>query len=167
MDVPSTAQGRVVEVAVKAGDKVSTGSLILKMEASGAPPRAPAPGESRAAAGASAPKTPPVAACARCCAVSGHRRRRGGPRRARRRSRRLHRGLSCRRPRHEGDADRALADARRRVPERRLHSVEGAAARGEGDRRSRVHGRVRRGVRQATHRHRRVCATGRTRWWRA
>jgi dihydrolipoamide dehydrogenase len=36
MDVPSTAQGRVVELAVKTGDRVSKGSLILKLEASSA-----------------------------------------------------------------------------------------------------------------------------------
>ncbi len=51
-------------------------------------------------------------------------RRRG----ARRRARRLFGGVPRRRPRHEDGAGRALSDARRRVPERGLHSVQGAAA---------------------------------------
>ena len=47
---------------------------------------------------------------------------------ARRGPGRLLRRVPRRRPRHEDGAGRALRDARRRVPERRLHSVEGAAA---------------------------------------
>ncbi len=35
MDVPSSAAGRVLEVAVSAGDKVSEGSLVLTVEAAG------------------------------------------------------------------------------------------------------------------------------------
>ena len=61
-------------------------------------------------------------------------RRAGAARRDRRRSRRLHRGVSRRRPRSRGHADRALAHARWRLLERRLHPVEGAAARGTRDR---------------------------------
>ena len=48
--------------------------------------------------------------------------------RARRGPRRLQRRVSRRRSRHEDGAGRALCDARRRLPQRRLHPVEGAAA---------------------------------------
>ena len=50
-------------------------------------------------------------------------------RRARRRAGRLHGGVPRRRPRAAGRADRPRRDARRRLPERRLHPVQGAAAR--------------------------------------
>jgi dihydrolipoyl dehydrogenase len=47
MDVPSTAAGKVVEVPVKRGDKISKGSVIARLEADGAAaaaaPAAPAP----------------------------------------------------------------------------------------------------------------------------
>ena len=65
---------------------------------------------------------------------SRHPRRSG---RARRGPRRLHRGVPRRRPRQEDGADRALSHAGRRVPQRRLHSVQSAAAHREGDHRSR------------------------------
>jgi dihydrolipoamide dehydrogenase len=68
MDVPSAAQGRVVELAVRKGDKVSKGSLILRMEVEGAdkpaaagksagspPVTTPPPGKRAAAATASRP----------------------------------------------------------------------------------------------------------------
>jgi pyruvate dehydrogenase E2 component (dihydrolipoamide acetyltransferase) len=51
MEVPSPAAGKVVEILVKLGDKVSEGSLILKLEAEGA--EAPASG--------AAPASPPIA----------------------------------------------------------------------------------------------------------
>ena len=44
--------------------------------------------------------------------------------------------LLCRRSRHAGGADRRGGQSRRRLPLSRLHSVESAAARREGDRRS-------------------------------
>ena len=84
-------------------------------------------------------------------------------RRARCGSRRLHGGVPRGRPRPQGRAGRALADARRRVPERRLHSVQGAAARRPGHRGSAGDGGARRRVRRAEDRCRRSCATGRTR----
>ena len=37
MDVPAPAAGRIAEVSVKAGDKVSEGSLILLLEAAAEP----------------------------------------------------------------------------------------------------------------------------------
>ena len=55
--------------------------------------------------------------------------------RARLRPGRLHGGIPRCRPGPGHGADRALRHARRRLPERRLHPVQGAAARGQGDRR--------------------------------
>src|SRR5262245_32884207 len=53
MEVPASAAGRVAEVAVKAGDRVSKGSLILKLEASAAAAAKPAPAPSKPVAAAS------------------------------------------------------------------------------------------------------------------
>ena len=65
MDVPSTATGRVAELRVKKGDRVSKGDPILVLEAAGA---ASTPAAKRAtgkpAAAAPAPATPAVAASA-------------------------------------------------------------------------------------------------------
>src|SRR5690348_15270800 len=56
MDVPSTSSGRIAEVLVKKGDKVSKGSVIARIEGASA---GAAPG---AAAGAAAPPSAPAAA---------------------------------------------------------------------------------------------------------
>jgi pyruvate dehydrogenase E2 component (dihydrolipoamide acetyltransferase) len=68
MDVPSTAAGRVVELAVKKGDRVSKGSAIAVVETAGAaaPPAkaAPAPAAGAPAVAAAPPAaqaTPPAA----------------------------------------------------------------------------------------------------------
>jgi pyruvate dehydrogenase E2 component (dihydrolipoamide acetyltransferase) len=71
MEIPSPAAGVVKEIALKVGDKVSQGTLILRMEASGAAPAeapkpAPAP---QAAQVPAAPATAPVAAAARTAPV--------------------------------------------------------------------------------------------------
>ena len=58
MEVPAPFAGVVKEILVKSGDKVSTGSLIMKFEVAGA---APAPVEAPAAA-APAPQAAPAAA---------------------------------------------------------------------------------------------------------
>jgi pyruvate/2-oxoglutarate dehydrogenase complex dihydrolipoamide acyltransferase (E2) component len=62
MDVPSTAAGRVAEMSVKKGDRVSKGSAIAVLEASGsgsAPPAAaPAAGADKAGKPAAAKETP-------------------------------------------------------------------------------------------------------------
>ncbi len=58
MEVPAPFAGVVKEILVKSGDKVSTGSLIMKFEVAGA---APAPTAAPAAA-APAPQTAPAAA---------------------------------------------------------------------------------------------------------
>jgi len=51
MDVPSPAAGTIKEIAVKAGDKVSQGTLIARMETAGAASKEPAPPETPAAGG--------------------------------------------------------------------------------------------------------------------
>ena len=60
MDVPAAAAGRVTEVLLKVGDKVSKGSLIARLEASAGAARAPATPAAEAPA-APAAAAPPVA----------------------------------------------------------------------------------------------------------
>src|SRR5690606_18867611 len=68
MEIPSSAAGRVVELRVKVGDKVSEGSVLVVLEGDGqaaaqpgegqaaaAPPSAPAPGPAPVAAPSPAP----------------------------------------------------------------------------------------------------------------
>ena len=57
MEIPATAAGRIVELKVKLGDKVSKGSVLGKMEsgAAGAAPAATAPAESAPAPASEAP----------------------------------------------------------------------------------------------------------------
>jgi pyruvate dehydrogenase E2 component (dihydrolipoamide acetyltransferase) len=66
MDVPSPAAGRITEVKLKQGDKVSEGSLILRLEAAAAPAAAsaptPAPAETPPPKPAAAPAPAPVVA---------------------------------------------------------------------------------------------------------
>ena len=69
MEIPSSAAGVVKEMRVKLGDKVSQGSLVLVLDATGgaaAPPPAPAPAPAAAktAPPAKAPAPPPPAASA-------------------------------------------------------------------------------------------------------
>jgi pyruvate dehydrogenase E2 component (dihydrolipoamide acetyltransferase) len=61
MDVPAPTAGRIREVKVKAGDKVSEGSLILLLEVA-AQPGAPASAVPAAAASSSAPAPAPATA---------------------------------------------------------------------------------------------------------
>src|SRR5262245_36010152 len=65
MEIPSPSGGVVKELRVKAGDKVSKGSLILLLDAAGAP-RAPAPKKASepAATAPAAPAAPRLAAAA-------------------------------------------------------------------------------------------------------
>ena len=67
MDVPSPVAGRIAQMKLKAGDKVSEGSLILMLEPAGAADApaaatAAAPAAAPAAATAAAPAAPPAAA---------------------------------------------------------------------------------------------------------
>jgi len=69
MDVPSTAAGRVAEVPVKKGDRVSKGSLVIVVEttsatAPAAKPAAEPPPASKSAPASAAPKAAPPAAAA-------------------------------------------------------------------------------------------------------
>ena len=160
MDIPSTSAGTVESVAVKPGDKVSTGSpvvvLLVGSEGSNdltaprAVLRAPEPfgGEPYLdtvpmqpmpeAAPATAARVPDSAAKAdavpACCRQARAARLRVRSRRAGRRSRRLYGRLPCRRPWPARRTGRALPDARRRLPQCRLHPVQGAAARCAGHR---------------------------------
>src|SRR5690606_14583100 len=59
MDVPSTAAGVVKEILVGIGDKVAEGTVLIKVEASGAAAATPAP-----AAAAPAPAAAPAVAAA-------------------------------------------------------------------------------------------------------
>jgi len=64
MDVPSPVAGRIAEMKVGKGDRVSKGSVIAIVEvaegARAAAPPPPAPASTRSAASAPAPKPPPV-----------------------------------------------------------------------------------------------------------
>ncbi|HTP99594.1 MAG TPA: dihydrolipoyllysine-residue acetyltransferase [Casimicrobiaceae bacterium] len=63
MDVPAPAAGVVKDVKVKAGDKVSEGSLVLVLEASAAPPKpSPRPAVSAPSASGSEPAPAPPSA---------------------------------------------------------------------------------------------------------
>ncbi|EJG1812619.1 pyruvate dehydrogenase complex dihydrolipoyllysine-residue acetyltransferase [Vibrio parahaemolyticus] len=63
MEVPAPFAGTVKEIKIAAGDKVSTGSLIMVFEVAGAAP-APAPAQAAAPAAAPAPKAAAPAAAA-------------------------------------------------------------------------------------------------------
>ena len=64
MEVPAPFAGVVKEILVKAGDKVSTGSLIMKFEVAGAAPVAAAAPQAAAPAQVSAPAAAPSAPAA-------------------------------------------------------------------------------------------------------
>ncbi|WP_447834982.1 pyruvate dehydrogenase complex dihydrolipoyllysine-residue acetyltransferase [Aeromonas salmonicida] len=70
MEVPAPFAGIVKEIKVKAGDKVSTGSLIMVFEVAGAAPAAAAPVASAAAPVAAAPVTAAPAPVAQAAAAS-------------------------------------------------------------------------------------------------
>ena len=62
MEIPSSAAGRIVEMKVKLGDKVSEGSVIALLEPATAAATAPAPAPAPAAAQPSPPSAVPVPA---------------------------------------------------------------------------------------------------------
>ena len=62
MEIPSSAAGVVKELKVRLGDKVSQGSALLVLEASGAPAAAPAPKPAAAAPATAAAPAPAAAA---------------------------------------------------------------------------------------------------------
>ena len=126
MEVPSPMAGTVKEVKIKLGDKVSEGSVILTLStgvAAGAPAAPPAP-----SAAPAAPIPAPTAAkfaggadieCEMVVLGAGP----GGYSAA---FRSADLGMKT-------VLDRALSDAGGRLPQRRLHSLEGAAAHGGRD----------------------------------
>ena len=132
MEVPSPAAGKVTDIKVAVGDKVAEGSVILTLEGAESAGRRQA-GDGRARRGTAAPTAPEAPRRRR-----SRRRRQGPGRRARRRPGRLHGGVPRGRPRAVRRADRPRRAARRRLPERRLHPVQGAAARRQGDDRGRA-----------------------------
>ncbi|RIY35356.1 dihydrolipoyllysine-residue acetyltransferase [Psittacicella gerlachiana] len=63
MDVPSPKAGKIVEILIKEGDKVKTGTPAFKFEVAGsAPVAAPAPAQATPAPAAEAPKAAPAPA---------------------------------------------------------------------------------------------------------
>ena len=141
MEVPSSAAGKVKELKVKVGDKLSEGSVVAISNAKAPRRAAPAPAQRKPAAPAAA--KPRHARCAAHAAAAAPARARAAGRR----------GAPAARPTSNAAcvvlgagpggytaafraADLGLdtvlveryADARRRLPQRRLHSVEGAAA---------------------------------------
>jgi pyruvate/2-oxoglutarate dehydrogenase complex dihydrolipoamide acyltransferase (E2) component len=121
--------GVVKEVLVKVGDKVGEGAVLIKDRsrplrrggartgrcaapppAAARPPRHPGAAASPAATPAARPTSNATCSCSAPAPAATRR-------------------PSARRPRPEDRDRRALRDARRRLPERRLHPVQGAAAR--------------------------------------
>ncbi|PNO96582.1 dihydrolipoyl dehydrogenase [Bordetella pertussis 18323] len=141
MEIPASSAGVVKSVKVKVGDKVAEGTVILDVEAAGE------------AAAAPRPRRPRPSAEGGCTEARAPRRaRRPRPPTAARptsnatcwcwaRPRRLFGRLPRRRPGHGHRDGRALRHPGRRVPERGLHSLQGAAAQRRGDRRSARAGR--------------------------
>ena len=148
MDVPAPFAGVVSELSVAVGDRVSEGSVLLKLEGAASADGASAAesdngaskeGDTEAAVISEPPPPPSPADGDRDfqVVVLG-----SGPRR-------LHGRVPGRRPGAAHRADRAPRAPRRGLPQRRLHPEQGAAARGTGDRRDRGDGRPRRLLRQA------------------
>ena len=154
LDVPAPVAGTVTELRVAVGDTVSEGTVIMVIDAAGR--RRGGPRDRHAGSGGQrsprrrlgrSPGRPRDSAAPRPRAQHGAPRvparrpaRRGA--RARRRPRRLHRRVPGRRPRQAGRHGRQPRPAGRGLPERRLHPVQGAAARGQGDRRDQGDGRA-------------------------
>ncbi len=152
MEIPSSHAGTVKELKVKLGDTVNQGTVILVLEAAGASAMTPA-----AAPSASAPAPVPAPAVSAAAAPAAASYAGGadlecdmlvlgaGPGGYSAAFRAADLGS-------EDGARRALRDARRRVPECRLHPEQGAAARGRGDGRSQSLSRPRCHLRQAANR---------------
>ncbi len=158
MDVPAAAAGKIVEVLVKRGDKVSAGSAdraawIVRARLRSRQRRAPLRRARADAPAAPAPETrrdaKPGRAAAPAAAKESDADRTDAASGAGLGSCRLHGRVSRGGPGAEGDARRALEHARRRLPQRRLHSLEGAAARGQSHRGCRCDERARHCLRRA------------------
>ena len=145
MDVPATAAGVVQEVKLRKGDRVSKDSLIAILAAAGGDTvRIPSLKETVVIAEAPAAKAPAAASrAARRPPTSRAARPIGAASRHRRGTGRLHGRLPRGRSRPRRHPGGPLAAARRRLPQCRLHPVEGAPARRARDRGGRVHGGAR------------------------
>ncbi len=141
MEIPSPAAGVVKEIKVKVGDKVSEGSVLLTLEASGARRRCAGAVPAAAAAPAAPPRPRRAAAPPRRAPVAGSYSGKAdiecevlvlgaGPGGYSAAFRSADLGMKT-------VLVERYADARRRLPERRLHPVEGAAAHRIGDGRGR------------------------------
>ena len=155
MDVPAPEAGVIGEIHVKVGDKVSQGDLLATYADEGGAASAP---PSAAAGAGRRPRDPGARSesrrARRPAAEARGRPGRAGRFRGRhsgsgRRPRRLHRRLPRRRSRAERRSGRFAPDARRRLPQRRLHSVQGAAACRQGHRRRQGDGLARGELRRA------------------
>ncbi len=61
MEIPSTSAGTVVSIAIKTGDTVNVGDVVLELQTAGSPVSSPAPVETAAPAAEAAPTPAPVA----------------------------------------------------------------------------------------------------------
>lgn len=140
MEVPAPFAGTVKEIKIAAGDKVSTGSLIMVFEVAGAAP-APAPAAAPAQAAAPAPAAAPAAAPAQAAeapAASGDFQENNEYAHASPVVRRLARefGVNLSKVKGTGRKSRILKeDVQSYVKEalKRLESGAGAVASGKGD----------------------------------
>ena len=122
MEIPSSHAGVVKELKVALGDKVSEGTLILTLEVAASPSARAEPVEARPRRQRPALRQAPVRTeTAPRRQPHRHRRPRMRHAGARRRSGRLLGRLPRRGSGPEDRAGRALSDARRRMPQRRLH----------------------------------------------
>jgi pyruvate/2-oxoglutarate dehydrogenase complex dihydrolipoamide acyltransferase (E2) component len=149
---------------VKVGDTVSQGSVVAILE-SEASASAPAPKPAAPAAATPAPAAPATATPSTTAASASGRKADSecgvvvlgaGPG-----------GYTAAFRAADLGLDVLLVeryDARRRLPQRRLHPVEGAAARGASDRRGRARGRLRHQLRCREDRPRQAARLTRTRW---
>ena len=147
MDIPAPRAGTVAEVKVVGGRHRLRGLADPAARAGGS-------GRRRARCGRPGRRRGAGRGGGRLGAGARRGRPRAG-RGARRRAGRLHGGLPRRRSRSAGGADRPRRDARRRVPERGLHPLQGPAARRARARRVRGAERFRRLLRAPGDRHRR------------
>ena len=173
MEIPSPAAGVVKELKLKVGDKVSEGTLIMLLEASeplplrrrrkAAPAAAvasPAPAKDGAVAAGISPNAVPAAAPAARSGAEMHAEvvvLGAGPG-----------GYTA--AFRAADLGKKVvlierhADAGRGMPQRRLHSVQGAAACGQGDDRGRGDGAARASHSASRRSTSTSCAAGRNAW---
>ena len=136
MEIPSSAGGAVKELRSSSATRSRRAARFSLLEPAGAPAQRRRAGRARGRPGRQRwrlrPQRRAPSAPAAAGAGSGQGRRRMRRARARRRTRRLLGCVPRGGPGPEDGAGRALCDARRRLPECRLHPIQGAAACGRG-----------------------------------